>query len=188
MGLTAKYKPADVQQALDRGARQIERGILRIFSRAGEKFVEDVRRADNITGVWKQRKLTDAELASGRTAPNYGDYLDDTDNLRSSIGFGIYLDGVPDVDDFDGNPEGVAAARSALNAVPKRGWQLIGVAGMEYASAVESKGYNVITSQGDVAIVQLTVDIRSFRDKMNRLGKGVEYGNFDDDMVKTMTR
>jgi hypothetical protein len=188
MGLTAKYKPADVQQALDRGAKQIERSILRIFSRAGENFVREARLADNITGVWKQRKLTDAELASGRTAPNYGDYLDDTDNLRSSIGFGVYLDGVPYVEDLDGTPEGVAAARTALNAVPKRGWQLIGVAGMEYASHVESKGYNVITSQGDIAIVQLKVDLRSFREKMNRMGKGVEYGSFDEDMVKTMTR
>ena len=171
MGLTAKYKPADVQQALDRGARDIERGIMMLFERAGEQFVSDARQALNISGAFPK-----------------GDYTDRTSNLRSSIGYGIYKDGVTYVEDLDGFGEGISAARSALNAIPKRGWQLIGVAGMEYASAVESKGYNVITSQGDVAIVQLTVDIRSFRDKMNRLGKGVEYGNFDDDMVKTMTR
>ena len=39
----------------------------------------------------------------------------------------------------------------------EKGIQLIGIAGMNYASFVESKGYNVISYQADVCIVDLAM-------------------------------
>jgi hypothetical protein len=77
---------------------------------------------------------------------------------------------------------------SAMQAIPKSGYQLIGVAGMEYASEVEARGYNVITSQADTAIIDLTSSLKSFKDRMNKKGIGVDYDSFDETMVTQFVR
>ena len=43
------------------------------------------------------------------------------------------------------------------NIAKPEGIQLIGIAGMDYASHVESKGYNVISYQADVCMVDLAM-------------------------------
>ena len=42
------------------------------------------------------------------------------------------------------------------------GYQLIGVAGMDYASYLESKGFNVITSQSVIALESVEKSVRAF--------------------------
>ena len=101
-------------------------------------------------------------------------YEDRTGNLRSSIGYRIYKDGVAVEDGgfqggygSTGGAEGQAHAKSALegyllSGVETEGWTIVIVAGMSYASAVESghrktrngrwyeaKGYNVLKLTGD---------------------------------------
>lgn len=91
-----------------------------------------------------------------------GGYDDHTGNLRSSIGYRIYRDGEPVYDGGFQNVQvvnekgetvtgnGIEAAKQALNnyglaySIPMRGWTLVIVAGMSYATYVEAKGYNVL--------------------------------------------
>lgn len=176
MGITARNTNSQsVLNELKRGHRTIENGIIRILQMAGEKFVTDARDALKISGDWEQRILTAKEMTKGRTQPKWGDYLDQTGNLRSSIGYFVLNDGEIVKGEFSGTAEGIAAGRQALELVKvKRGYQLIGVAGMDYASYVESKGYNVISAQSVVAIEGLEQSLLKFKDRLNK--KGVDAG------------
>lgn len=82
-----------------------------------------------------------------------GGYKDQTGNLRSSIGYRIYKDGVGITEGGFKNVSGgnaMAEAKIALDKyglayeIPIKGWTLVIVAGMSYATYVESKGFNVL--------------------------------------------
>lgn len=82
-----------------------------------------------------------------------GGFDDQTGNLRSSIGFRIYKDGRKVKDGGFKNVSGgnaISEAKSALDRyglayeIPISGWTIVIVAGMSYATYVESKGYNVL--------------------------------------------
>lgn len=80
-------------------------------------------------------------------------YKDQTGNLRSSVGFAVIVDGeVVDVSGFEpvrngqeGSKEGADYARELAKQFPK-GIALVVVAGMNYASYVSAKGYDVLDS------------------------------------------
>lgn len=79
-----------------------------------------------------------------------GGYDDHSRNLRGSYGFKIlYMGKEVGRGGFDGkgSGEGEAQAQVAVDKVASDGalWEIIIVAGMEYARYVEAKGYNVIT-------------------------------------------
>lgn len=113
-----------------------------------------------------------------------GGYDDQTGNLRSSIGFRIYKDGNPIEDggfESIGGPDGVDKAKNALDLyndkIPVNGWTLLVVAGMNYASAVESgnrktrngryyqaKGYNVLHLTGVEMSKQMDELIKEFKE------------------------
>ena len=117
-------------------AENVKNDIVKSQKIAGEKFVTDCREQV------QSHKL--------------GTYLDDTTNLRNSIGYFIRVDGILEHSEINSTGEAKEAAMTALNDVPKRaGVQLVGLAGMNYASHVESMGYNVMSLQADVAIVDL---------------------------------
>lgn len=82
-----------------------------------------------------------------------GTYVDQTTNLRNSIGYFIFHDGryVTGKNDLASNTIEIQ------DHVKPKGIQLIGIAGMNYASEVESKGYNVISYQADVCIVEIAM-------------------------------
>lgn len=79
-------------------------------------------------------------------------YKDDTGNLRSSIGYAVVHDGktvmISDfeqvLDGRDGSDKGATILENIVKT-KKSGLWLVMVAGMNYASAVESKGYDVTT-------------------------------------------
>lgn len=80
-----------------------------------------------------------------------GTYKDQTTNLRNSVGGFILYNGKIV---FEKN--NIVTNLSAIQDLIKpTGFQLIGIAGMNYASHVESKGYNVISYQADVCMVDL---------------------------------
>ena len=87
-----------------------------------------------------------------RDARIKGNYKDHTGNLRSSIGYGVYNNGKQvklsvTASENDNNGDGVKTAVKVIEKnVLKKGIVLIVVAGMEYAYAVESKGYDVLTA------------------------------------------
>jgi len=78
-----------------------------------------------------------------------GEYTDRTGNLRSSIGYILVNNGQVLNKNIQGlTTEGKAAAEEQVKVLSKtyKGLVLLGFAGMQYAAAVEAKGYDVITS------------------------------------------
>lgn len=80
-------------------------------------------------------------------------YKDITGNLRSSTGYVIIINGNIVEENFTGDSEGTntgkSVAREILSQQPAIA--LVVVAGMKYASHVESKGRNVLTSAEQMA-------------------------------------
>ncbi len=122
MPLIPEFSQGDIDRRIDRFKVNIEQRIIWTLAMAGEKFVNDARSTQT--------------------------YQDQTGNLRSSIGYIIARDGNIIQENIKGKAEGTAQARKIANEVlreNKKGFILIGFAGMEYAAAVEAKGYDVIT-------------------------------------------
>lgn len=107
--------------------------IIESFIRAGEEFIINAR-----------NQIQDHAM---------GTYQDRTGNLRNSIGYFVFHDGelVKEVSNIVTNKEKIQPY------IKTKGVQLIGIAGMNYASYVESKGYNVISYQADVCVVDLAM-------------------------------
>jgi hypothetical protein len=80
-----------------------------------------------------------------------GQYEDKTGNLRNSIGYFIFHNGelVHEKNEITANLSKVQ------DFIRPTGFQMILIAGMNYASYVESKGYNVISYQADVCMIDL---------------------------------
>ncbi|GAH74567.1 unnamed protein product, partial [marine sediment metagenome] len=98
-------------------------------------------------------------------ARNIKTYKDQTGNLRSSIGYIIARDGNIIQENIEGKAEGRAQAKEIANEVLRennKGFVLIVVAGMEYAAAVESKGYDVITGSVPAAKALLKLKIKEY--------------------------
>lgn len=171
MGITPRNTNSQsVLNELKRGHRTIENGIIKILQYAGEQFVKDARDGLNIDGAFPK-----------------GDYTDRTVNLRSSVGYFVLNNGIVISDAIEGTAKGMAAAKTLLNSIHnKGGYQLIGVAGMEYASYVESKGYNVISSQKDIAIVNIGRMLQKYKDRLNTKGVSVDFDT--NELVLTSMR
>ena len=86
---------------------------------------------------------------STNKARNSRTYQDQTGNLRSSIGYAILFNGDVKKSDITGSDDGVTEAWNAVDEFRvkyNKGFVLVIFAGMDYAAAVESKGYDVITN------------------------------------------
>lgn len=118
---------SEVEAYLDEQIERIEQRIIYNLSSVGEQCLTEARSTNS--------------------------YKDQTGNLRSSIGYIIVKDGkVIRQSDFavvrkgsEGKSEGEKFARSLASKFPD-GIVLIVVAGMNYASCVSAKGYNVLDS------------------------------------------
>lgn len=130
--------------------RNIEKAIIATLAKNGEDFVREARENLNIDGSFDK-----------------GDYTDRSTNLRNSIGYFILKDNKVVHSGFPGGR--TKEAQSALGEIPNRpGYRLIGMAGMEYASKVESRGYNVITSQSFVIVEMLAKDLEKLSKKTGK--------------------
>ena len=118
--------------------------MINSFIRAGEDFVINSR-----------EQMQDHAM---------GTYKDQTTNLRNSIGYFIFHNGALVHD----NNNNIANRGIIEDTVKPIGIQLIGLAGMNYASYVESKGYNVISYQADVCIV----DLSTYLERLELIEKG----------------
>ena len=160
MGIKPKFKYSDIERAVNAELINIERGVLAILQRVGEEFVRDARMGIDInSGAFPK-----------------GDYTDQTANLRSSIGYFILRDGNVVTENLSGTSKGVSAARAVLTKVGKDGYSIVGVAGMEYASHLESMGYNVISSQNLNLIVDLSDRLQKFARKAGKKGLSLDFG------------
>jgi len=139
MPLIPGFSQGEVDRRIDRFKASIEQRIIWTLTMVGENFVNDAR--------------------STRT------YKDRTGNLRSSIGYIIARDGNIIQENIEGKAEGRAQAKKITDEVlreNKKGFVLIAVAGMEYAAAVESKGYDVITGSIPAAKALLKSKIKEY--------------------------
>lgn len=120
--LRPQFTRESVEKHLNSVSSDIESKTLAALQYAGEEFVSKARTTQT--------------------------YQDQTGNLRSSIGYVILKDGKVLSQNMSGTNQGRQNASQATMEVGARypkGMVLIGVAGMNYAAAVESKGYDVIT-------------------------------------------
>ena len=139
MPLIPGFSQGDVNRRIDRFTVSIEQRIIWTLAMVGENFVNDAR--------------------------NTRTYQDQTGNLRSSIGYIVAKDGNIIQENLEGKAEGRAQAKKITDEVlreNKRGFVLIVVAGMEYAAAVESKGYDVITGSVPAAKALLKSKIKEY--------------------------
>ena len=139
MGLIPEFSQGSVNNRIDRFVLSIEKRIILTLAMVGEAFVNDAR--------------------------NTKTYHDQTGNLRSSIGYIIAKNGEIIQGNTQGTSEGQAQARNIATEVLRqntKGFILIGVAGMEYAAAVEARGYDVITGSVPAAKSLLKSKIREY--------------------------
>ncbi len=152
MALRPKFNSQQIKKFIEEKLRRIEDAVLSMLQRVGENFVTNARTS--------------------------GNYLNQTGNLRSSIGYVILKNGFQYFGgDFvltgDGY-EGLKKGKSFLEEIIKefnnhRGWVLIVVAGMEYAAAVESKKKDVLTGSSQIAKKELKQAMERITKKIDRL-------------------
>jgi hypothetical protein len=97
----------------------------------------------------RQRLITarDRERNANVKPPKFGDFLDQTTNLRNSISYFIIKDGK--VVDGDLGDQGTSIAHKIAQQRARnvrKGYGLVVVAGQDYAEYVEARGYDVISS------------------------------------------
>lgn len=108
------------------------------------------------------RSLSKEQLKKVRQKKHTPDFIDDTRNLRNSIGYMLLYDGQEIVANFKSEVSR-KIAQNAMNGETK-GIVLILTAGMEYAMYVSSRGYDVL----DTAEIFCKNKIKEMIDKYNK--------------------
>lgn len=125
-GMTPLFDQKSLERWFEHFQSKAEDKMLALLQAGGEKFIEIARKS--------------------------GSYKDQTGNLRSSIGYIIAKDGEVVKENFVESDKGTdkttgkykghrLAEKVSLSHA--NGYVLVGVAGMEYAAALEAKGYEV---------------------------------------------
>lgn len=145
VAIVPKFTKADIKKMLADKVGRIQQAVLLNLQRIGEQFVAGARDTNT--------------------------YKDRTGNLRSSIGYVILKDGKQLFESFEnkGGDEGVERAKELTAESAKKfpkGFVLIGVAGMDYAAAVEAKGFDVISASSIEAETNLKVAIQRISSKV----------------------
>lgn len=154
------------------------------------KFTKDDirRRFDRFVDVIERRELERLKMLGemcvthARSIPADRGFHDRTGNLRSSIGYVIYKDGVALMDNYaeTNGPEGgnaaeaIQKAKTVADRVARKhptGFCLVVTAGMEYAIYVESKGRDVLASAEALARRELPKMLEELVDNINNAVK-----------------
>jgi hypothetical protein len=168
MGLKAKYTNADIDKMLAERLTRINEAIVQTLSYVGEKCVNEAR--------------------------DFGSYMDQTGNLRSSVGYVIVVNGSVVKENFKSKnisvqysnlktravkskrmsigESGVSTAKAFAKEVASQfryGYVLIVVAGMEYAGYVESYGKNVLYSAELLSSILVPRLMNQLKSKIKRL-------------------
>lgn len=117
MGLTPRFTDKDIKYYIQSKIEELEEDIVRVLKTVGVRAVNIARQN--------------------------GSYQDRTSNLRNSIGYMVLKNGEV-VDSLFNNSFGEEYALEIASNT--KGFSLIVVAGMNYASYVESRGYDVLAS------------------------------------------
>ncbi|WP_448104737.1 HK97 gp10 family phage protein [Pedobacter panaciterrae] len=152
MGVTPSFKKSDVIKAFQKRSAAVEQVMIRQLKVLGEKCANKARSLDT--------------------------YKDQTGNLRSSIGYVIYVKGSPKYVNFEQNGKsesgeaGVKAALDVANEYASKNitnyYALVVVAGMDYAAHVESMGKDVLASAEHLAENEFPKLMTRLMDKIRR--------------------
>ena len=127
-GMTPLFDQQSLERWFEHYENRAEERILKLLQSAGEKFIEVARKRAS--------------------------FDDHTGNLRSSIGYVIAKDGEVLTENFTESDKGTDKTTGKykgrrlaeeVSLSYTGGYVLVGVAGMEYAAAVEAKGYEVVS-------------------------------------------
>lgn len=131
---------AEINGYIERELEKVRESLIRDLASVGERVVNKARSLPSLP-------------ASAAGKPHQPSYIDWSTNLRSSIGYAVVVDGeVANISGFEavkngqeGSKAGADYARELARRYPK-GIVLIVCAGMNYASYVSAKGYDVLDS------------------------------------------
>jgi len=126
-GLIPRFTMRDINARIDRFKKEKTRKMFEVLSYIG--------------------------IESVKFAKKNHTYQDQSGSLTSSIGYAIIVDG--SIDKASMMAEESATLVEELSKQYTKGMVLVVVAGMEYAAAVESKGYDVITGSSMFANTEL---------------------------------
>ena len=155
--LQPKFTAGDIDKQVAEMLKRVNKVMLNELTQVGLEAVRSARLKVPYKEYHADAKdlVTAAKLAGGSIDfDSAGGFNDQTGNLRSSIGFIILYNGEVVHENFELSPrgtdkqEGLAAGKryaEEAGATVQTGWGIITVAGMEYASWVEARGYDVIT-------------------------------------------
>lgn len=117
-----------------------------------DAFLDAIKRQQ----VKRLQMLGEMCVAHAREVPPEIGFHDQTGNLRSSIGYAVFVDGVAVHSAYEQTLNGATGVKVGESLAKKVGETTTGVclvvtAGMNYAVHVESKGRDVITSAEQLA-------------------------------------
>ena len=146
MGITPTFKMSDVRKRFDAFLIEVEKAQIEALQKIGEMCV-----------------------AHAREIPSDIGFNDQTGNLRSSIGYVIFRDGVAIRSNYEqvleGN-EGVQKGQQLAEEIgtQTKGLSLVVTAGMQYATYVEAKGRDVLSSAELLAQRELPKELQALID------------------------
>lgn len=148
MGIEPKFTQADVKARFDKFIAVIQKRQIQRLQRLGEECV-----------------------IRARSIPKDVGFEDQTGNLRGSIGYTVFVNGIAVHDGYDGASEGQAAGKSLARKVGAQytnGICLVVTAGMNYAVHVESRGRDVLTSTELFAQQEMPKIVAKLKQNINK--------------------
>lgn len=144
MGITQTTPMSEIDAHIEQQIERTVDDIIYNLQYVGERVINHARNLPSIKPEGMKRR---------QIPPHQPNYIDWSANLRSSIGYVISMDGkIVYQSDFavikngdSGAKSGIQYAKEIVRQFPE-GFALIVVAGMEYASYVTAKGYDVLDS------------------------------------------
>lgn len=151
MGITPKFNQGIVRERFDKFIEAIERAQIKRLKYLGEMCVKHAREIPASTG-----------------------FTDQTGNLRSSIGYMVFKNGVAVHEGYSQVKEGGEGIQAGKNLAMKvgakytEGIALVVTAGMHYAVYLEAKGRDVLTSAELFAKQELPKMVEDLKKNINR--------------------
>lgn len=153
MGITANFTSETVRDRFDSFIATIEKRQIKRLEYLGEMCVKHAR----------------------EVPPEIG-FHDQTGNLRASIGYMVFKDGVAVSENYAGKAtEGASKGKMLAKTVGAKyttGISLVVTAGMNYAIYVEAKGRDVLTSAEILAKQELPKMVAELKSNINKALNG----------------
>lgn len=155
MGITPKFSQGDVSNRFSKFIEVVEKRQIQRLQYLGEMCVKHAREVPAAAG-----------------------FNDITGNLRSSIGYVVFKNGIAVKELYNITLEGAQGAQKGLSLAKRVGSKytsgiaLVVTAGMDYAIYVESKGKDVLSSAEMLAKQELPRMVQELKDNIKKATEG----------------